>query len=53
MSKDLFEQAARNQGFSGMTELAEVSRTMTTEVDPAAVADDMDDPACAPIRRKE
>lgn len=53
MSEDLFDQAAKNQGFESLAELAEVSKTMTNEVDPTAVADNMDDPACAPIRRKE
>lgn len=46
---EMFEQAARNQGFASFKEFAEVSKMTSSEVDPAAIAEHMDDPASAPL----
>lgn len=49
---ELLEQAARNQGFNSIAELAEVSSWLTNEADPASVASDMNDQASAPMTPK-
>lgn len=45
----LFEQAARNQGFENLAELVKVSSWQAPDIDPAAIASDMNDPAAAPM----
>lgn len=49
---DLFEQAARNQGFANLQELIEVTSWLSNEIDPASIASNMDDPASAPMMPK-
>jgi len=44
---EMFEQAARNQGFESLAELAEVSSWLSNEIDPASIASNMSDPSSA------
>lgn len=46
---DLFEQAARNQGFTNLQEMAEVANWCAGEVSPESISEFMDDPASAPM----
>lgn len=45
----LFEQAAVNQGFASFKEFAAVSAMTSNESVQSAIADNMDDPASAPL----
>lgn len=45
----LFEQAAVNQGFASFKEFAAVSVMTSNEIAQSVIADNMDDPASAPL----
>jgi hypothetical protein len=49
---EMFEQAARNQGFESLAELVEVSSWLSNETDPASYASDMNDQDSAPMMPK-
>jgi hypothetical protein len=46
---EMFEQAALNQDFESLAELAEVSSWLSNEIDPASIASNMNDPSSAPM----